>query len=95
VCVEPERLRAFATERGLPGTTAAELREHPVLVARVQEAVDAANGRLARYEQIRRFAILPAELSVEGGELTPTLKVKRREVDRKYAELIEAMYRGQ
>jgi len=95
VCVEPERLRAFAAERGLPGTTAAELREHPVLVARVQEAVDAANGRLARYEQIRRFAILPAELSVEGGELTPTLKVKRREVDRKYAELIEAMYRGE
>jgi long-chain acyl-CoA synthetase len=95
VCVEPERLRAFAAERGLPGTTAAELREHPVLVARVQEAVDAANGRLARYEQIRRFAILPAELSVEGGELTPTLKVKRREVDRKYAGLIEAMYRGE
>jgi long-chain acyl-CoA synthetase len=95
VCVEPERLRAFAAERGLPGTTAAELHEHPVLVARVQEAVDAANGRLARYEQIRRFAILPAELSVEGGELTPTLKVKRREVDRKYADVLEAMYRGE
>jgi long-chain acyl-CoA synthetase len=93
VCLDPERLRAFAAERGLPGTTAAELREHPALLARVQEAVDAANERLARYEQIRRFAILPAELSVEGGELTPTLKVKRREVDRKYAELIEAMYR--
>ena len=60
----------------------------------MQQAVDAANERLARFEQIRRFAILPAELSIEGGELTPTLKVKRREVDRKYADLIEAMYRG-
>ena len=95
VCVEPERLRAFAAEHGLPGTTASELREHPRLVARVKEAVDHANARLARYEQIRRFAILPAELSVEGGELTPTLKVMRREVEKKYAELIEGMYAGE
>jgi long-chain acyl-CoA synthetase len=94
VCLDPERLATFATEQALPGKTAAELREHPQVVARVQQAVDAANERLARYEQIRRFTILPAELSVDGGELTPTLKVKRREVDRKYAALIDAMYRG-
>ena len=94
VCLDPERLATFAVEHALPGKTAAELRDHPQVVARVQQAVDAANERLARYEQIRRFTILPVELSVDGGELTPTLKVKRREVDRKYAELIDAMYRG-
>ena len=59
VCVEPERLRAFAVEKGLPGTTAAELRHHPALRERVQAAVDEANARLARFEQIRRFEILP------------------------------------
>jgi long-chain acyl-CoA synthetase len=93
VCLDPERLRAFAASQGLPGTTAAELKDHPAVIARVQEAVDRANERLARYEQLRRFAILPRELSIEGGELTPTLKVKRREVDRKYADVIEALYR--
>ena len=93
VCLDPERLAAFAAEHTLPAKTAAALRDHPKLRERVQQAVDAANGRLARYEQIRKFAILPAELSVDGGELTPTLKVKRREVDRKYADVIEAMYR--
>jgi long-chain acyl-CoA synthetase len=92
VCLDPERLATFAAEHALPAKTAAELRDHPKVRERVQQAVDAANERLARYEQIRKFAILPAELSVDGGELTPTLKVKRREVDRKYAEVIEGMY---
>jgi long-chain acyl-CoA synthetase len=94
ICLDPERLRSFAAEHDLPATTAAELREHPSVVARVQEAVDRANERLARFEQIRRFAILPRELSIDGGELTPTLKVKRREVEAKYADLIDAMYAG-
>jgi long-chain acyl-CoA synthetase len=92
VCLDPERLAAFAAEHSLPARSAAALRDDPQVRARVQQAVDAANERLARYEQIRRFTILPAELSVDGGELTPTLKVKRKEVDRKYADLIEAMY---
>jgi long-chain acyl-CoA synthetase len=94
VCLDPERLAALAEQQNLPGRTAAELREHPQVLARVQQAVDAANARLARYEQVRRFAILPAELSVAGGELTPTLKVKRREVDRKYRDLLDSLYVG-
>ncbi|HEY6462915.1 MAG TPA: AMP-binding protein, partial [Polyangiaceae bacterium] len=92
VCLDPERLAVFAAENSLGGSTAADLHAHEKVQARVQQAVDAANERLARYEQIRRFAILPREFSVDGGELTPTLKVKRREVDRKYADVIEAMY---
>jgi long-chain acyl-CoA synthetase len=92
VCLDPERLRALAAEQGLPGQTAAELKDHPHVQARVQQAVDQANERLARFEQIKKFAILPAELTIEAGELTPTLKVKRREVETRYAHLIEAMY---
>ena len=92
VCLDPERLRALATEHGLAGVTAAELRDHPQVRSRVQQAVDQANLRLARFEQIKDFAILPAELSIEAGELTPTLKVKRREVEARYASLLDAMY---
>jgi long-chain acyl-CoA synthetase len=92
VCLDPERLRLLAAEHGLEGQTAAELKDHPYVRSRVQQAVDQANERLARFEQIKEFAILPAELTIEAGELTPTLKVKRREVEAKYGALLEAMY---
>jgi long-chain acyl-CoA synthetase len=50
------------------------------------------NASLARYEWVRRFAVLPGEFTVQGGELTPTLKVKRRVVYQKYAAEIERLY---
>jgi long-chain acyl-CoA synthetase len=55
--------------------------------------VDQVNRELARFEQIKRFRVLPEMLSVEGGGLTPTLKVKRRVVCERYAELVESMYK--
>ena len=93
VCLDPERLAAFAKERGLTASTAAELASDESVRAHVQAAIDRANIAFARYEHIRKFAILPREFSIDGGELTPTLKVKRKEVDRIHADVIEAMYR--
>jgi long-chain acyl-CoA synthetase len=58
----------------------------------VQKAVDAANAKVGRVEQIKKFRILPADLSQETGELTPTLKVKRNVVAEKFAEAIEELY---
>jgi long-subunit acyl-CoA synthetase (AMP-forming) len=55
--------------------------------------LDAVNQRLARVQTIKRFAILPAELSIDGGELTPTLKLKRKSIAEKYAHVIEQLYR--
>lgn len=92
ICLDGEQLRAFAKERGLKGATAAALRHEPVVVAEVQAAIDRANAGFARYERIKKFAIVEAEFSIEGGELTPTMKVRRREVDRKYADLLDALY---
>ena len=61
--------------------------------AEIQRHVDAGNERLSGAEQITAFAMLPTQWSVAGGELTPTLKLKRSVMARKYADAIEAMYR--
>jgi len=64
----------------------------PDVVAKIQQVVDAVNASLARFECIKRFTILPDEFSVDGGELTPTLKVKRRVVEERYKDAIEKLY---
>jgi long-chain acyl-CoA synthetase len=58
----------------------------------VQEVVDQVNDRYARVEQIKKFAILPRDLSQEEGELTPSLKVKRKVVHERHLDLISALY---
>jgi long-chain acyl-CoA synthetase len=65
---------------------------HPVVVERVRRIVDGVNAHLASYAQVKRFAVLPDDFTQDGGELTPTLKVKRRDVRAKYADVIESLY---
>ena len=90
--LDPEALERFAAARGIdPG----RVRESRELQQALQAAVDATNARFARVEHVRRFAVLPGLLTVEAGELTPTLKVKRRVVHERYAELIESLYEGE
>jgi long-chain acyl-CoA synthetase len=91
ITLDPEELPAFAAEHGLPEE---DVPESEAMRAEVQRALDAANSRLARVEQIKKFAILPHDLSHETGELTPTLKVKRNVVNEKYAGVVEALYSG-
>ena len=64
----------------------------PKLIAEIQTAIDAANQQLARVEQIKKFAILDKPFGIDTGELTPTMKIKRKVVAQKYAQEIEAMY---
>ncbi|HEX7097728.1 MAG TPA: long-chain fatty acid--CoA ligase [Acidimicrobiia bacterium] len=66
--------------------------EHPKLLEAIQEAVDEANKAVSRPESIRRFRILPTDFTIEGDELTPTLKVKRNVVASRYREEIEQLY---
>ena len=90
-----EELQRFARARGIAFTSASELTAHPDVVAAYESAVETVNAGLARYEQIKTFRVLPGPLSLEGGHLTPTLKVKRRVVEREQAGLIDEMYRGE
>jgi long-chain acyl-CoA synthetase len=94
ITLNAEELAKLARERGLGDRPAAELVRHAAVIDRVRRAVDAANAHLASYAQVKRFAVLPDDFTQDGGELTPTLKVKRRDVRTKYADVIESMYRG-
>ncbi|HSE94627.1 MAG TPA: long-chain fatty acid--CoA ligase [Methylomirabilota bacterium] len=94
ITLNPEELAKFARLAGLGDKPSAELVGHPAVTARVGQIVDRANRQLASYAQIKRFVVVDQDFSQEGGELTPTLKVKRREVQAKYSALIEALYQS-
>jgi long-chain acyl-CoA synthetase len=89
--LDPDKSRRWAEGRGLAADPAA-LSKDERCIAFVQERIDRINGGLARFETIKRFTLLPADFSVEGGELTPSQKVKRKAVAQRYAAEIEAMY---
>ncbi|MDQ3652221.1 MAG: long-chain fatty acid--CoA ligase [Acidobacteriota bacterium] len=74
--------------------TRAAWRRHPAAIKLVQREVAQLTSALADYERVRRVALLSEEFSIDGGELTPTLKVKRRVVDEKYHDTIEELYNG-
>jgi long-chain acyl-CoA synthetase len=90
---EFEGLRSWAQRQGLAATDDAKLVREAKVVAHFSSAVERANADLARFEQIRAFEILPVEFTLETGELTPTQKVKRRVILKKYAEAIDDLYR--
>ena len=91
--LDPEIAPLVAQQVGIPaGTSLAELAQHPALLAIAQQAVDAANERLSRPEQVKAWELLPVEWTAESEELTPTLKLKRRVVHAKYADVLERLY---
>jgi long-chain acyl-CoA synthetase len=85
-------LEAHAREAGITFSSREELVAAPAVVALYEERVQRVSKGLAGYQQIKRFTLLPRELTQEGGEITPTLKIKRRVVEQKYRALIDAMY---
>ena len=87
-----ERLEAWATENGIAYKSHADLVAQPKIRALIKQAIDIVNGDEPHERQIRAFTLLTGDFSIEGGELTPTLKVKRRVVDEKYREVIDRMY---
>ncbi|MCO5314957.1 MAG: long-chain fatty acid--CoA ligase [Solirubrobacterales bacterium] len=91
ITLDQEELTRFAAEQGTLDQPEAMVNS-PAVREELEHHIEAVNADLARVEQIKRFHILPADFSQEGGELTPTLKLKRPVVASKYADEIEQLY---
>lgn len=89
-----EELEKAAKEKGWSFASRQELVALPEVRGMYQAEIDRVNATLSRYEQIKTFGLLPRELTLEEGELTPSMKIKRRVVDEHFAKEIEALYSG-
>jgi long-chain acyl-CoA synthetase len=89
-----EALLAWAKEKGMVAAGREELVRRPEVVEHYQRIIDGMTADLAQFEKIKKIALLPKELTQESGELTPTLKVKRRVVEERYKAMIDGMYEG-
>ncbi|MDH3679722.1 MAG: long-chain fatty acid--CoA ligase [Acidimicrobiia bacterium] len=92
VTIDEEAFVDWAQDHDHPGATVADLATSDELRKEIQEAIDVANASVSRAESIREFVILPADLSLEQGEITPTLKVRRAVVAQHYEDTIKAIY---
>ncbi len=89
-----EQLESYAKLKGLPLSAREDFCRHPRIIDLFERQIEARTQSLAHFEKIKRFALIPNELTMEGGELTPTLKVKRRVIDEKYRDVIDGIYSG-
>ncbi|HYU97775.1 MAG TPA: hypothetical protein VE977_03060, partial [Pyrinomonadaceae bacterium] len=87
-----ERVESYAQLKGIKEKRHAELCRHARIIDLFQRQIDGLTTELAQYERVKKVALLENELTIEGGELTPTLKVKRRIVDEKYRDAIDRLY---
>jgi long-subunit acyl-CoA synthetase (AMP-forming) len=90
--LDPARLPAEAALAGSSASSPEAAASDPVFLAYLEKQVERVNQGLARYETIKKIKVLPRELSVESGELTPTLKLKRRAIHERHKDAIEALY---
>ena len=95
ITLDSETLPAWLKRNGIDANTPVdELTKHPKVLEHVQRLVDRANTSVSRAEHIRKFVVLAAELSVESGHLTPSLKLRRANVMKDYEDVIEGLYNG-
>ncbi|CAM5248526.1 AMP-dependent synthetase/ligase [Streptomyces narbonensis] len=94
IALDEPAILGWAAEQGLTGKTYAEVVAAPETEKLVQGYIERLNENLQRWQTIKKFRLLPRDLDVEHGELTPSLKMKRPVVERTYQHLIDAMYEG-
>ena len=88
----PEEIVPWAARKGIPDRDVEALAKHPEVLRLMQERVDEVNRGLASFEQVKKFALLGTDFSQETGELTPTLKVRRKVVIEKYGRILDDLY---
>ena len=94
IMIDQENVEKYAQDHDVPFSNYASLTRAAEVQALIQGVIDEVNKKFARVEQIKKFFLLDTQLTAEDEELTPTMKLKRKLVQTKYAEQIEAMYRG-
>ncbi|HYV85473.1 MAG TPA: long-chain fatty acid--CoA ligase [Patescibacteria group bacterium] len=87
-----DQIRSYCVLKGIPGDDLRELLRHPRILDLFERRIARINEGLARYEQVRRFCLLEREFTVEAGEITPTLKPRRKVIEEHYRDRIEGMY---
>jgi long-chain acyl-CoA synthetase len=92
VTLEQDALMGWASQKGIEGQSFAELTAHPDVKAIIDDTFKTVNSALASYETIKKWRILDADFSVESGELTPSLKVKRNVVSANHKDLYDSFY---
>jgi len=92
ITLDPELIVQWGGEHGLAGRTAAELATEPAVIEMMGGYVDTMNSRLERWETVKKFVVLPRDLSVEEGDLTPSMKVRRKVVERKFMGELDKLY---
>lgn len=95
ITLDEESIQGWKAEHGLSDVAYADLGKQPKVLELLQAAVDELNAKLPSYETIKKFAVLPKDFSIEGGELTASLKIKRKVVEDEYSTLLEGFYAGQ
>jgi long-chain acyl-CoA synthetase len=92
ITLDPEATEGWAKERGLASSSFEELAGSQEVHDLIEDSIAQGNESLERWETIKKFEILPTELSVDEGEVTPSMKIRRRTVEKKYADLLNGMY---
>ena len=91
--IDQENVEKYAQDNDVPFSNYASLTRTAAVQELIQQELDRVNKNFARVEQIKKFFLLDTQLSAEDEELTPTMKLKRKLVEKKYSAQIEAMYR--
>ena len=94
IMIDEDNVVKYAQDNKVQFSTYKDLTRHPDILKLIQGEVDKVNESLSRVEQVKKFTILTKKLYEEDGEVTPTMKVKRKYVNEAFADLIEAMYKG-
>ena len=92
ITLDPELIVQWGGENGLAGKTATELATEPAVIEMIGGYVDTLNSRVERWETVKKFVVLPRDLSVEEGDLTPSMKVRRKVVERKHMGELDTLY---
>src|SRR5665647_2153156 len=92
ISLDPDALAQWARAQGFTPSGYGSLARHPAVHDYVRSSIEELNGRLNRWETIKDFRILDHDMSVEGDELTPSLKIKRKAIEANYSSMLASMY---